>query len=186
MSTHEGNLPCEGDSDSGGDNVDFYDTPTITTGINTKEPDPELNKRESVSDTKKDPHRYNLEGWKQGIIFNQEKFEPRFGLSTRYGTHHDVNSITKTFKSLGWLVDVYTDLTVSGIRQVMEDWSAASDECVALSIFILTHGESNNILMAFDNKYNFRGTIQTPLLPDFCPGLKEKPKMIFIQVKRSF
>ena len=139
MSSPEGNLPREDDSDSAGDNVDAL--PIVTTGANTNEPDPEVNyNRQSESATTKDPDRYNLKGWKQAIVFNQEKFEPRFGLSTRHGTQHDVNSIKKTFESLGWLVDVYTDLTVSGIRQVMEELSDVSDECVALSIFILTHG----------------------------------------------
>lgn len=128
---------------------------------------------------KKVPPSYNLEGWKQVIIFNQYKFDSRFEVSNRDGTEYDVESIKNTFESIGWNVEVYNDLTVAGIRKVMEDMSDV--ECSALAIFILSHGESNNIIMAADSYYNLKGTIFDPLMPDNCPGLKEKPKLIFIQ-----
>ena len=133
---------------------------------------------------KKVPPSYNLEGWKQVIIFNQYSFDSRFEVSDRDGTEYDVESITNTFESIGWNVEVYNDLTVAGIRKVMEDMSDV--EYSALAIFILSHGESNNIIMASDSYYNLKGTIFDPLMPDSCPGLKEKPKLIFIQVNCVF
>ena len=158
-----------GDSDSGGEKPK-------PTGVACKEP--ELNP--SHDETKKDSDWYNLGGWKQVIIFNQEKFEFRQGVPDRHGTQHDVNSIKKTYKSLGWRIKVCNDLTISEIRKVMEDLSEV--EYSAIAIFILSHGENNNIVKAYDGKYNFKRIIQAPLIPDNCPGLSEKPKMIFIQV----
>ena len=64
----------------------------------------------------------------------------------------------------------------------MSSLSEREVEYSALAIFILSHGEKNNILMAADNKYNLR-LITDSLIPDYCPGLIEKPKIIFIQVR---
>lgn len=145
-------------------------------GINESEP----NLRPTPK--KKEPLSYNLEGWKLAIIFNQYKFESRFEYPDRDGTEHDVESITNTFEAIGWNVETYNDLTVEGIRKVMEDVSDVQDYS-ALAIFILSHGASNNIIMASDNYYNLKDTIIDALKPDNCPGLRERPKLIFIQVK---
>ena len=72
------------------------------------------NKETELHSDKVKKDSYNLKGQKKVIVFNQEKFESRFQMPERLGTQHDVKSIKKTFKSIGWLVKVYNDLTVSG------------------------------------------------------------------------
>ena len=129
------------------------------------------------------PH-YNLNGVKQVIVFNHLSFEQRFQLAERTGTAIDVDSIRKTFSTLNWKVKVHHDLTVAEIRKVIEKVSKMN--LSALALFILSHGDSDDTIYAVDNIYNMENTIIFPLRPDQCPGLAEKPKLVFIQVRDTF
>ena len=48
-------------------------------------------------------------------------------------------------------------------------------------MFILTHGEENGTLHAFDRKLNLNEDIIEKLLPTNCKQLAGKPKLVFVQ-----
>ena len=50
-----------------------------------------------------------------------------------------------------------------------------------LALFILTHGEENGKLHAYDRTFNLNEDIIDKLLPQHCPNLAGKPKLVFIQ-----
>lgn len=56
------------------------------------------------------------------------------------------------------------------------------DSLSCLALFILTHGEENGILHSFDKPYRLDRSVVGELLPEKCPALAGKPKLIFIQV----
>ena len=130
--------------------------------------------------TDQDCPYYNLEhGRKLAIIFNHAIFKhDRVG--AREGTEHDVTAIKETFQGLGFDVHHYDDLTVDRIFQVLHNIQHEKDlSCLAL--FILSHGEADGLLYAYDQNYKLHRNIIQELLPDLCPSLAGKPKMIFIQ-----
>ena len=54
------------------------------------------------------------------------------------------------------------------------------DDLSCLVIFVLTHGEKNGHLHAFDDKFCVKDIIQN-IIPTNCPRLAGKPKLIFVQ-----
>jgi len=130
--------------------------------------------------TDQDCPYYVLEpGRKLAIIFNHENFlEDR--MPKRTGTEQDVAAIKKTFEGLGFDVKNHDDLTVDEIFPVLYSIQRRKDlSCLAL--FILSHGESDGLLYAYDQNYKLHRNVIQQLLPDVCPSLAGKPKMIFIQ-----
>ena len=132
--------------------------------------------------TGKDDGSYCLsEGKKVAIIFNHEKYDPVRELSQRSGTESDVQVIDSTFKEIGFELHTYDDRTVDDIRRVFRNLQLCREELACLAVFILTHGEENGILHAYDNPYRLDKEIINELLPERCPTLAGKPKLIFIQ-----
>ena len=132
--------------------------------------------------TGKDDRSYCLsEGKKIAIIFNHEKYDPVRELSQRSGTESDVQLIDSTFKEIGFELHTYDDRTVDDIRRVFRNLQLCQEELACLAVFILTHGEENGILHAYDNPYRLDKEIINELLPERCPTLAGKPKLIFIQ-----
>jgi hypothetical protein len=126
---------------------------------------------------------YDLsEGKKIAIVFNHEKFHESRGLSARRGTESDCQAIEATFKKLlGFNLRTYDDLKVDDIRQVIRGLQHSREQISCLALFILTHGEENGVLHAYDAPYKLDREIINELLPEPCPVLAGKPKMIFIQ-----
>ena len=132
--------------------------------------------------TGKDDECYCLtEGKKMAIVFNHEEYLPTRDLSKRSGTESDAQVIASTFKKIGFELHTYDDLRVDDIRRVIRDVQTSSEELACLAVFILTHGEENGILHAYDDPYRLDKEIINELLPDRCPTLAGKPKLIFIQ-----
>jgi len=132
--------------------------------------------------TAADSKCYNLQGVRRAIIFNQETFNPRLQLKRRTGTQADVQAIQNTFKSLDWQVDLYNDLTVAKIREViMTEVQLSQDDWAALAIFILSHGEENGTIFAQDYPYRVDSDILLNLAADKSPSLAGKPKLVFVQ-----
>ena len=132
--------------------------------------------------TGRDDERYCLaEGKKMAIVFNHEKYAPNRDLSRRSGTEADAQVIASTFKQIGFELHTYDDLSYHEIRRVIQDVQTCREELACLAIFILTHGEENGILHAYDDPYRLDKEIINELLPDRCPTLVGKPKLIFIQ-----
>ena len=134
--------------------------------------------------TDRDCSHYVLEaGVKKVIIFNHKKFNSRLQLGERRGTEVDVKSIQNTFKTLDWEIDLYNDLTVSQIRDViLKDLQLSDQTLSALAIFILSHGEDNGTVFASDYPFRVDHDILVQLAADKCPKLAGKPKLIFVQV----
>jgi len=128
-------------------------------------------------------HSYYLgEGVKKVIIFNQQTFASRLKLNPRRGTDVDVRSIEKTFKSLGWQIQLYNDSTVSKIREViLKQVQISTEPIAALAIFILSHGEDNGTIFAQDYPFRVDNDILMNLAADKSPGLAGRPKMVFVQ-----
>ena len=64
---------------------------------------------------------YNLDGPKLAIIFNHQEYCEWFELKPRRGTEVDVAAIETTFRSLGWVVDLYNDAKLDKVQQVIRD-----------------------------------------------------------------
>jgi len=130
--------------------------------------------------TLRDESFYNIyEGRRLCLIFNHKKYKEN-RLDERNGTDQDVKSIHKTFKSLDFEVNVLNDPTYFNILISLNSVQKESNlSCLAL--FILTHGEEDGLLHAYDTSYRLNKNIIPELLPTNCPSLAGKPKLIFIQ-----
>ncbi|XP_040566358.1 caspase-1 [Lepeophtheirus salmonis] len=129
---------------------------------------------------------YNLEhGEKRILIFNQTKFRGYdTGLKDRIGVEHDTQAIKDTFNPLGFFIQEHENLTVAQIKH--ELLSLSSMDCLScLVIFISTHGDKNDILLAFDTKFNLRDDIMEELSPKKMPFLAGKPKVVFVQASQG-
>ena len=135
-----------------------------------------------TSATGKDDERYCLtEGKKMAIILNHFEYAPHRDLSKRPGTEADAQVIDQTFKDIGFEPHTYDDLSVNDIRRVIRNVQTSREDIACLAVFILTHGEENGILHAYDDPYRLDKEIINELLPDRCPTLVGKPKLIFVQ-----
>jgi caspase-like apoptosis-related cysteine protease len=119
-------------------------------------------------------------GRKLAVIFNQHDFHPVQELSPRDGTEMDCAALETTFQKLGFEVQRYDNLEVADIRHNMAKIQRTEDlSCLAL--FILTHGQKDGLLHGYDSSFMLNKDIVQELLPQQCPGLAGKPKMIFVQ-----
>ncbi|KAJ2946830.1 hypothetical protein O0L34_g16157 [Tuta absoluta] len=132
---------------------------------------------------------YDMTGEKYLVIFNHFKYDReslayyRNPPSYRNGTDEDVHALEKTFKKLGFHIDVHDDFNREKIWETFlelrrKDFSSASCLCIA----ILTHGSSKGELNAYDEPYNLKDV--TKLLESH-PTLAGKPKLFFIQACRG-
>lgn len=131
--------------------------------------------------TGKDDSTYNLsEGVRLAIIFNHSLYK-NDRMDARSGTEHDVSAIRETFETnLAFELDVHENPSVDQIVTTLFKVQERQDlSCLAL--FILTHGEEDGLLHAYDSSYRLNKTIIPELLPDKCPHLAGRPKLVFIQ-----
>ena len=77
-------------------------------------------------------------------------------------------------------MEALEDPTLKSIKKKISDMKNRKDLCM-LTLFILTHGDENGLLQANDSQYYLNETIVNKLLPDVCPSLAGRPKLIFIQ-----
>uniref|UniRef100_A0A0K2UYK0 Caspase1like [Acyrthosiphon pisum] n=1 Tax=Lepeophtheirus salmonis TaxID=72036 RepID=A0A0K2UYK0_LEPSM len=125
---------------------------------------------------------YNLEyGEKRLLIFNQTKF-PCYDTcpNDREGVEQDTQAIKDTFNPLGFFIQEHENLTVAQIKHELLSLSSM-DNLSCLMIFISTHGEENDVLLAFDKTFNLRKDIMEELSPKKIPSLAGKPKVVFVQ-----
>lgn len=81
-------------------------------------------------------------------------------------------------------VTVYHDRTEKEIKQIVENLSKedhSNNDC--LVIIVLSHGNSNGIVCAYDKIYSVK-TLWDNLI-EKCPSLNGKPKLFFIQSCRG-
>ena len=149
--------------------------------------------------------RYDLRsGTKLCLVFNHEEFQKRKlfdGIPsswsqakrlfngappTRNGTNLDVAKIHEVFgQACGFRVEPYDNLKKDEICSVLSNQRMREDlSCIA--IFFLSHGDNKGNLEAFDQKINIMETITPALLPEQCPHLMGKAKMVNFYSRTGF
>lgn len=101
-------------------------------------------------------------------------------LPPRPGTDVDAQNLVKTLAELHFHVHLYNDLNCNGIKSTLKGFSEmdhTDNDCIL--IVILSHGQFGCIY-AKDYGYEL-DEIWSPFIPDRCPSLKGKPKLIFVQ-----
>ncbi|KAL4716439.1 hypothetical protein ACJJTC_015867 [Scirpophaga incertulas] len=127
---------------------------------------------------------YELEKFEKKLllIFNQKNI---IGKKERLGTAKDVEELEKTFKPLGFDVEVENDLTKSEIIARLLKFSEKDYTdygCVAVTV--LTHGSDDGLLYAKDIQYNEQDIIKF-FKVDMTPSLLTKPKLLIVQACRG-
>lgn len=133
--------------------------------------------------TEQDAQWYNLEqGTRLAVIFNHSKYknDKERKCDPRPGTEKDVKNIKETFEKLKFKVEALEDPTLKTIKKKISDIQNRKNLSI-LALFILTHGDENGFLEANDSGYYLKETILNELLPEVCPTLAGRPKLIFIQ-----
>ncbi|KAH0616134.1 hypothetical protein JD844_027026 [Phrynosoma platyrhinos] len=118
------------------------------------------------------------------ILVNNKNFHPATGMSYRSGTDADAARVVDTFRSLGYTVKPYNDLTCKQIIDVLQN--VAKDDHNKRNSFacvLLSHGEDGLI-------YGTDGPLELKMLTslfrgDRCRTLAGKPKLFFIQACRG-
>ncbi|KAM9329337.1 caspase-3 [Gastrophryne carolinensis] len=118
------------------------------------------------------------------VIINNKNFHPSTRMGVRNGTDVDAGKLHQTFKSLGYKVQVYTDLKCADIFGLLkkvseEDHSRRSSFVCAL----LSHGE-DGLLYGVDDSLPVK-QLTSLFRGDRCRTLVGKPKLFFIQACRG-
>lgn len=133
---------------------------------------------------------YSMNGAKRGrvLIFNHVKFEdPSY--DERVGTNRDVDRLYKVLPRLGFSqedIEVYEDYSYSEINRIAVKLEYDEDlkQADCLMVFILTHGEEGDKLMAQDDSYNLYKFLEN-FTPTSLNSMAGKPKLFFIQACRG-
>ncbi|KXJ69202.1 caspase-1-like [Aedes albopictus] len=150
-------------------------------------------KRESVyfdTPSGRNDKAYSMNGTKRGkvLIFNQVSFEdPSY--EERDGTHQDVKRLFNVLPRLGFSkedITVYEDYSYSEINRIAVKLEYDEDlkQADCLMVFILTHGEEGDRLMAQDDSYNLHKFLEN-FTPTSLNSMAGKPKLFFIQACRG-
>ncbi|CAL4121132.1 unnamed protein product [Meganyctiphanes norvegica] len=132
---------------------------------------------------------YNMSQDKRGyaIIFKQQKYN-RNGPKERNCASYDANECSKTFKTLGFEVHEYSDLTKQEFLNTLDDISEWQHEnCDSLAVIFMSHGTYENkeeYIWLKDDKVP-TSKLWNCFTPDKCMQLAGKPKMFFIQACRG-
>ncbi|XP_060634628.2 caspase-3 [Anolis sagrei] len=118
------------------------------------------------------------------ILVNNKNFHPATGMSYRSGTDRDAAHVVDTFRTLGYMVKAYNDLTCKQIVDILRNVS--KDDHHKRNSFVcvlLSHGEDGLI-------YGTDGPVELKMLTslfrgDRCKSLAGKPKLFFIQACRG-
>lgn len=112
------------------------------------------------------------------IIFNIENFHQPYGdLSRRDGTVKDREALTSLFLDLGFIVEVFNDVTKKELLQVLKRISRDSFQSLgALFVAFLTHGLEKELYMS-------DGEIPVRTITEYLKGsnLAGKPKVLLVQ-----
>lgn len=135
----------------------------------------------------KNPQVYKMRNRIRGkvIMINNMKFEKR-SLPLREGSEVDASNLEKLFKELQFEVVIKKNLTSQEMVEFLTkerdevDWFQM--ECVVL--IISSHGEQNGIF-GTDGKVVLLKQMTELFESKQCPGLNDKPRLVFIQACRG-
>ena len=134
--------------------------------------------------------RYRMDKNPHGLclLINNYKFYSCDGddpLPDRNGSHVDEHNLSFIFTSLNYQLMKYTNLTAQQIMQKMDEIKSSDhSNCDSFVCCILTHGKREGIYGADGRLCNI-SELAGLLRGSYCPTLKEKPKMFFIQACRG-
>nr|6PDQ_A Chain A, Ancestral Effector Caspase-3/6/7 [Homo sapiens]6PDQ_D Chain D, Ancestral Effector Caspase-3/6/7 [Homo sapiens] len=118
------------------------------------------------------------------LIINNKNFDRKTGMKTRNGTDKDAENLEKTFKSLGFEVKVYNDLTAEEMQETLQEVSKedhSDSDCFVC--VLLSHGEEG-LVYGTDGKIEIQ-ELTSLFKGDKCQSLVGKPKLFFIQACRG-
>ncbi|XP_054460520.1 caspase-6-like [Anoplopoma fimbria] len=129
---------------------------------------------------------YKMDNKKRGLalIFNQERFFWRLGLSDRHGTNADRYNLEKRLKDLDFEVRAYDNCkqveVLDTISEAAEDNHTDADSFL---LVFLSHGENDHVF-AHDGKISIQD-ITSLFKGDKCKSLIGKPKIFILQACRG-
>ncbi|XP_021694895.1 caspase-7 [Aedes aegypti] len=133
---------------------------------------------------------YSMNGVKRGkvLIFNQVTFEDT-SYDKRSGTHKDVERLFHVLPRLGFLkedIHVYEDYSYGEIQRAAMKLELDEElhQADCLMVFILTHGEANDKLMAQNDSYNLYEFLEH-FTPTALKSMAGKPKLFIVQACRG-
>ncbi|XP_058464092.1 caspase-7-like [Malaya genurostris] len=138
----------------------------------------------SSNDRIRTPERYNLRDKNfHVIIFHQQEFKDK--KQNRKGSEQDMKLLKNFFpKYRVGCMDIYENKKVTKVKDVMQKVSKKDfkSNC-CLMVIIMSHGDENGNIWAYDGKYNFeKDIVERVLLND---SLKGKPKVFIVQACRG-
>ena len=118
------------------------------------------------------------------VIFNNKEFTDPHKYPIRHRSEKDVSDLCELFDDLNYVVQSpYIDKTKAEMRNIIREY--ASDDYTSygcLIIFIMSHGDTNNIISGDSQEIDLKEFI-TPLKRN--TSLQSKPKVFFIQACRG-
>ncbi|XP_056313606.1 caspase-22 [Danio aesculapii] len=116
------------------------------------------------------------------LIFNNENF--RNPKMKRYGSQKDADSLKDLFESLGFLVEIKKDQTVSAMKMTLKQYSENRQHGDCFVCCVLSHGDESGVL-GYDEQICPVDDITSPFNGANCSSLAGKPKVFFIQACRG-
>ncbi|KAI8511177.1 Caspase-6 [Branchiostoma belcheri] len=118
------------------------------------------------------------------LVFDNKKFHETLNLKQRIGTRKDAKSLKKTFKDLGFSVEILEDKTTTDITEKLV--KAAKEDHSQRDCFVcvfLSHGKNGTV-------YGQNGLLEIKELTDLfrghnCKSLRGKPKLFIFQACRG-
>ncbi|KAJ8675739.1 hypothetical protein QAD02_011525 [Eretmocerus hayati] len=128
---------------------------------------------------------YNMNHQNRGYchIFSHGVYDSKLGLDARPCAENERNTVSETFRKLGFKVKIHQDYTLDKIHKELTKLSRCDykkDDCICF--FVMTHGNTNGTLYAKDKCY-FINIFEKAF--DAMKTLKNKPKLLFVQSCRG-
>lgn len=140
----------------------------------------------SVGYTGNPDEEYRMESDPRGflLIINNKDFKG--DLAVRDGTDVDCDKLKSLFLSLGFGVDVRTNLTAANIKHTLIQLAKMEDlyKVDSLAVALLTHG-TEEFLYGTDAKCLRVSDIFQAFTAEHCPALHHKPKFFIINACRG-
>ncbi|XP_036109895.1 caspase-10 isoform X1 [Molossus molossus] len=113
------------------------------------------------------------------VIINNRSFN---SLSERKGTNKDAECLKLVFQWLGFIIDIYDNVTKSHLEKVLQKYKRHPDhadgDCFVFCV--LTHGRFGAVYSSDEALIPIR-EIMSHFTAQQCPSLANKPKLFFIQ-----
>ncbi|CAK6958559.1 caspase-6-like isoform X2 [Scomber scombrus] len=118
------------------------------------------------------------------LIFNQERFFWRLGMSDRHGTNADRYNLERRLKELNFDVNVYENYKQEEVwNKIYEASEADHSDADCFLLIFLSHGEQDHVF-AYDGKISIPD-ITSMFKGDKCKSLVGKPKIFVLQACRG-